>query len=683
MAESEVLVLFKGKDETLSKVAGSVGGAFGKLGGAVKAGAAVGVGAMIGLGAGAVTLGSKLIGLGSDAEEMQGKFNVVFANTGNQVTSALSDFADEVGRSKFELMEMASVFGDTLKPMGFVEQDAASLSIQMSQLATDLGSFNNMSMTESMERLQGVLIGNHENALAFGVIINENTLSAELAANGWDNLTGAALEQAKVQARINLLMAGTTDAQGDAARTAGSWANQMRRLKSRLADAATEAGSKLLPALTPLLSLLGDLAEQALPVLLGAFDKVAPVIENVSQFIQSLVGNLQEGMSPMDAFIEAIWDFAPQPVLDALVNFRDVILPGLIEKITEIKDKIVEFMEPIITWIQQNIELKDALMALGIVLGGIVLASLISIGTAIAPILIAAGALIGLVALVRTAWEENWGGIQEKTQSLMDWMLPKFEELQVWLAENIPVAIEKLKGFWENTLKPAIESVWQFLSETLYPFFRDTLVPWLQEKIPAAIEILRGFWEDTLMPALDKVWTFLTVDMQPVWEALEDLLGVAIPIVLEALQGLWENVLLPAMESVWKFIKEKLGPIFEWLKDTVVDPLSKSFDGTSNAIQNLVDWIHRAKDALEKFELPDVLTPGSPTPFELGLRGIGEQMRILANNDIPQFNNAMQQTGSTTVNAQRTVNQNFTINTSSIDVQSESRAQLAFATGGI
>jgi hypothetical protein len=657
MAESEVLVLFKGKDETLSKVAGSVGGAFGKLGGAVKAGAAVGVGAMIGLGAGAVTLGSKLIGLGSDAEEMQGKFNVVFANTGNQVTSVLSDFADEVGRSKFELMEMASVFGDTLKPMGFVEQDAAALSIQMSQLATDLGSFSNMSMTESMERLQGVLIGNHENALAFGVIINENTLSAELAANGWDNLTGAALEQAKVQARINLLMAGTTDAQGDAARTAGSWANQMRRLKSRLADAATEAGSKLLPALTPLLSLLGDLAEQALPVLLGAFDRIAPVIENVSQFIRSLVGNLQEGMSPMDAFIEAIWDFAPQPVLDALVNFRDVILPGLIEKITEIKDKIIEFMEPIVNWIVQNIQLKDALMALGIVLGGIVLGAIVSVATAILPIIAAGAALIGIVALVREAWSNNWGDIQGKTQIFID--------------------------FWNTVLWPGLQQVWQWMQDVLFPFFANVLAPAIGELLVTASEKLSTFWNDTLKPAMEAIWEFISVTLMPIWEELAELLGVFVPLASETLVLLWNNALLPAMQAIWEFVKNKLGPIWEWFKESVMDQLVDSLMNVVFQFERLIEWVGKVKKNLDNFSLPEVLTPGSPTPFELGLRGIGEQMRILANNDIPQFNNAMQQTGSTTVNAQRTVNQNFTINTSSIDVQSESRAQLAFATGGI
>ena len=88
----------------------------------------------------------------------------------------------------------------------------------MTQLATDLGSFN-MPMDEALQRLQGTLIGSHENALAFGDHQRKHAW-AELTRMR-DKLTGAELKQAS-QARINLLIAGTTDAQGDAiARRAG------------------------------------------------------------------------------------------------------------------------------------------------------------------------------------------------------------------------------------------------------------------------------------------------------------------------------------------------------------------------------------------------------------------------------------------------------------------------------
>ena len=45
----------------------------------------------------------------------------------------------------------------------------------------------------------------------------------------------------KVMARMAIIMRGTTAAQGDAVRTGGSFANQMKRLKGSLADVAAAA----------------------------------------------------------------------------------------------------------------------------------------------------------------------------------------------------------------------------------------------------------------------------------------------------------------------------------------------------------------------------------------------------------------------------------------------------------
>ena len=356
--QSELLVIFKGEDKGLSAAAKGIGSSFGKLGGVVKAGMAIGVAGIGALSVATVGIGSKLIGLGSDAEEMLGKFNVVFAETGGRVTEELAAFGEEVGRSKFELQGMASVFGDTFKPLGFAEEAAADMSVQMSILATDLGSFNDMPMDESLQRLQSTLIGNHENALAFGVIINENTLKAELAANGWDKLTGSALEQAKVQARMNLLLAGTSDAQGDAARTANSWANQKRKLTSIIKDAATELGMKLLPALTPVLELIGKLATQAVPVLTAGLEKILPFIEGAALFIQSFAAQIQwsvENLGFFDGILTAVGNALAMTGIISLETANSMW--AIIDSVINVKNQIVEFMTPIVEWIQQNIQL--------------------------------------------------------------------------------------------------------------------------------------------------------------------------------------------------------------------------------------------------------------------------------------------------------------------------------------
>jgi hypothetical protein len=517
---------------------------------------AVGVGLVAGIGAataGIAALGAGLVGAvraGSDVEEMMGKFSIVFANTGGRVTDQLDEFGRAVGRNKYELREMAATFGDTLKPMGFSEDAAADFSVQLSKLAVDLGSFNNMDTDEALRRLQGTLIGSHENALAFGVVINENTLKAEMAANGWDKLTGAELEQAKVQARINLLMKGTTDAQGDAARTSGGWANQMRRLQSVLQETQAEIGTKLLPVLTPLLTKLGDLATQYAPQAIDAFTRI---LDQVVAFAVALLS----------------WDTAAIPFLGTL---------------TEMTGRIMEMIQPVMDAIASFVSWQDVLIALGVVVAAVVLPILAGIVSAALPIIAIGAALVGAVALVRNAWEKDWGGIRTA-----------------------------LTSWWTDTGKPIF----------------DQLQVWLAEKLPVALSTLQKFWEDRLLPALRSVWTFIQDNIIPLFAVLIDVWFAAMRAQIALLQAAWENVLLPALRAVWQFIDQNVIPIFRGLSDSV--------GGVSSVIQTVIEWLGKLADKLNSidfsnpfsgWQLPSLNIPGFAMGTNFapgGMALVGEQ----------------------------------------------------------
>jgi len=183
----------------------------------------------------------------SDAEEMKGKFTAVFRENSAAVEKWAKDFGGAVNRSRFDLMEMASSVQDTFVPLGFARGEASKMSTALTELAVDVASFNNASEPETMALFTSALVGNHEAVRRFGIVITESTLKQEMARIGADKLTGSALEQAKVQARLNLIMAATTDAQGDAERTSESFANQMRGLQADLKDVAITIGTALMP----------------------------------------------------------------------------------------------------------------------------------------------------------------------------------------------------------------------------------------------------------------------------------------------------------------------------------------------------------------------------------------------------------------------------------------------------
>lgn len=230
----------------------AAGASFKKLGRIINA-AAIGVIAIS-----AARAGKAMIDLAGDVAEMQSKSSVVFGQFRDQVVSELSEFGSAVGRSSFELEGMASSIQDTFVPMGFARGEAAKLSVELTKLAVDVASFNNASDTETMEAFQSALVGNHETVRRFGVVITEATLKQELLRMGIKRTGDEVTNAEKVQARLNLILAGTTDAQGDAERTADSYANQTKALSAEVSTLALDIGRELLPMATALVEVFRD-----------------------------------------------------------------------------------------------------------------------------------------------------------------------------------------------------------------------------------------------------------------------------------------------------------------------------------------------------------------------------------------------------------------------------------------
>ena len=229
---------------------------FKKLGGAFKL---IAVGVVVRQ---AFIAGKAMVNLASDIEEMQGKSKVVFGKFRQGVVAELEEFGNAVGRSTHELEGMASKIQDTFVPMGFARGEASKLSIELTKLAVDTASFNNASDTATMEAFQSALVGNHETVRRFGVVITQATLDQELMTMGIKDGAKAATNAEKVQARLNLITKGVSDAQGDALRTAGSYANQMRGLKGEFSELTGEIGTLFLPILVKVIEKLREATEK-------------------------------------------------------------------------------------------------------------------------------------------------------------------------------------------------------------------------------------------------------------------------------------------------------------------------------------------------------------------------------------------------------------------------------------
>ena len=288
--------------------------------------------------------------LASSVEEMQAKSSVVFGQFVGDVRKDLEAFGNAVGRSTFELEGMASSVQDTFVPLGFARGEAAQLSTQLTKLAVDVASFNNASDTQTMQAFQSALVGNHEAVRRFGIVITEAELQAELFRMGIRQNAADVDAQTKVQARLNLILAGTTDAHGDAARTADSFANQSKALGAALEELTVTVLTPLLPKLADIMGGFTK-AANAITNFLGQFDAFRSVdltsVTAIKEEIALLEGKIQELQETSANAVEdfsGLSDTFDSPAQTQIAEYRSQIeeLQNALKKLEEAQKKNID-----------------------------------------------------------------------------------------------------------------------------------------------------------------------------------------------------------------------------------------------------------------------------------------------------------------------------------------------------
>ena len=161
-----------------------------------------------------------------------------------------------------------------------------------------------------MMAFQSALVGNHETVRRFGVVITEATLKQELLRMGINKTSTEITNAEKVQARLNLLIAGTSDAQGDAERTSTSFANSMKALNAEFQEFMVEAVTPMLPALSKMIQSLKDSIFQTKEFLrsiglLSKLNEVVPIVDHLAKN-QDKLADAEAKLAKETKLLEAI-----------------------------------------------------------------------------------------------------------------------------------------------------------------------------------------------------------------------------------------------------------------------------------------------------------------------------------------------------------------------------------------
>uniref|UniRef100_A0A6H1ZEL6 Putative tail protein n=1 Tax=viral metagenome TaxID=1070528 RepID=A0A6H1ZEL6_9ZZZZ len=410
-------------------------------------------------------------------------------------------------------------------------------------------------------------------------------------------------------------------------------------------------------------------------------------------------------MAAASKIMDAIATAFDRPEVQAVIEKVTGWIAGMAEGIAAAVPVIIDWLFKAFDWLKNNKGvIIGVLAAIGVAIGAFVYTTVIPAAiaaiSALAPILLIMAAVAAVAYLVYEAWTNNWGGIQTTVMGWWAAIQPVLQTLVEWLQTNIPLAIQALSDYWNNVLLPAIQTVWDWVQTNVFPIIQtlvDTyiayLIAWIQTLadiwqnylLPAiqavwifvsgtlwplfvavarflgavfglVLTVLAGIWQNVLLPTLQIIWNFIANTLWPLFKAVADFLGAVFGLAITVLAGIWQNVLLPAIKTIFEWIAEKLQPVFEalstFINDTVMpvirtlgewlsDHLKPAFEGISTAIGIVVGWITTLTDKIKNIKLPDWLTPGSPTPFEMGLWGISEALRTLSKANLPDFQSGL------------------------------------------
>lgn len=217
------------------------------------------------------------IDISSDLTEVQNVVDVTFGNMAHNVEEFAQTSIEQLGMSELSLKQYASRFQSMGTAMGidngmiaransflnkqtngYVElsDSMSDVSLNLTKLTADMASFYNVEQADVAEDLAAIFTGQTRPLRTYGLDLTQATLQEWAMKQGLDADIQSMSQAEKTMLRYQYVLANTSAAQGDFARTSNTWANQLRILKEQIKKFASVMGTGLIAAFKPFLQTL-------------------------------------------------------------------------------------------------------------------------------------------------------------------------------------------------------------------------------------------------------------------------------------------------------------------------------------------------------------------------------------------------------------------------------------------
>jgi len=243
-ADTHKVEQFNTSLKNASKKMQDVGGKFQKFG----------RNATIGVSLPLLFLGKKMVGIASEAQETQSKFNDVFMEISGEAQVMANALSKNFGMARDEAQELLANTADLLIGFGFTRKEALKLSNAVQELSVDLVSFTNFSggVTGASRAFTKALLGETESIKSLNKVVRQEDIMKQVRINAAKGLIFETLNQAKAQATFNIIQEQSRAAIGNYARTQEDFANVLRKTEAEMRDLSATLGGDFIPQLSKL-----------------------------------------------------------------------------------------------------------------------------------------------------------------------------------------------------------------------------------------------------------------------------------------------------------------------------------------------------------------------------------------------------------------------------------------------
>ena len=183
----------------------------------------------------------------ANLQRVSNVLNTTFGSTAEQLNNWVKNNAAALGLTETAAKKSLGIYGNLAEQFGYTTQQAATMSVELTKLSSNVAAFYGITTDAAAQKLQGVFTGRTMGMKELGIVMNDATLNAYLLQKGINKTMKELSAQDKVTVRYMYTMEKLNHTQGFYQKTTGGWAHSIRDLKLNLEQLKIEVGNQLLP----------------------------------------------------------------------------------------------------------------------------------------------------------------------------------------------------------------------------------------------------------------------------------------------------------------------------------------------------------------------------------------------------------------------------------------------------